>query len=148
MTTEELNAIKERVKKATEGPWTWGSIHYLSNGCVWRTLESDSGLVLRHEGDNWLPSIDDQNFIAHARDDVQLLVDEVERLTNQNSLLLVDKENDCRATVALHSSLRVKDEALRAASSIIWPNKPHSPHVEEAVRKTIDAALSDAGKGG
>jgi len=67
--SEQLNAIKERVAKATQGPWEYD--------------EEDRGIwnkgALNYLGIVKLPN-NDAKFIAHSREDVPALVGEVERL--------------------------------------------------------------------
>lgn len=69
MNQEQLNAIKERVAKATPGPWEYD--------------EEDRGIwnkgALNYLGTVTLSHIDAE-FITHAREDVPALVAEVERL--------------------------------------------------------------------
>jgi len=69
MNQKQLNAIKERVTKATPGPWEYD--------------EEDRGIwnkgALNYLGTVTLSHIDAE-FITHARDDVPALVEEVERL--------------------------------------------------------------------
>lgn len=87
MKQERLNAIKERVAKATLGPWkvvkseetgvqigtTWES-GQLKNCVPVVTTAHGVEFVTIYINDN------NSNFIAHARDDVPALVAEVERL--------------------------------------------------------------------
>lgn len=69
MNQEQLNAIKERVAKATFGPWEYDN----EERGIW-----NSG------GFNYLGTVTlshiDAEFIANAREDVPALVAEVERL--------------------------------------------------------------------
>ncbi|MCS1394140.1 hypothetical protein NXZ77_21435 [Lysinibacillus boronitolerans] len=87
MNQEQLNAIKERVAKATLGPWkvvkseetgvqigtTWES-GQLKNCVPVVTTAHGVEFVTIYINDN------NSNFIAHAREDVPALVAEVERL--------------------------------------------------------------------
>ena len=75
----DITAIKERLEKATAGEWkavllkNWGSagtytqVIQDSGGCTRVVLESENA------GDN-------ADFIAHARQDIPYLLDEIERL--------------------------------------------------------------------
>lgn len=81
MDKEQLDAIKERVAKATPGEWKWYSHGYET----W--LGSSSGGVITSksydDGDSTVEISDaDAVFIAQARKDVPALVGEVERLKN------------------------------------------------------------------
>ncbi|WP_336638443.1 hypothetical protein [Lysinibacillus fusiformis] len=66
---EQLNAIKDRVAKATPGPWR-------SAGLYGVRTQNDEALSIPLR-----PS--DATFIAHAREDVPALIAEVERLLQQ-----------------------------------------------------------------
>lgn len=77
---EKLNAIKERAAKATPGPWR-------SAGLYGVRTQNDEALSIPLR-----PS--DATFIAHAREDVPVLVAEVERLQNRCELYEVARRND------------------------------------------------------
>jgi len=75
MTNEELQAIKERCEKATSGPW--------------RAHKYD---VDYRVGSTWVFLFDDidgdtAQFIAHAREDVPALLEEIERLKARLAML-------------------------------------------------------------
>lgn len=90
MKQEQLNAIKERVTKATKGPWE----------VAYDTDDRDHVVDIWFDGeDNGHAEIHDNNFgnapynakfISHAREDVPALVAEVERL---QKLLNTEKQN-------------------------------------------------------
>lgn len=69
-----LDPIRERFEKATQGPWYWHSPTNLRvddgdvNGDVFITLSE------------WEPRQNDANFIANAPTDIVALIAEVERL--------------------------------------------------------------------
>ncbi|MGR6770079.1 hypothetical protein ACU36R_00290 [Pectobacterium brasiliense] len=76
---EELNLIKERCVKTTPGPW----ISYVEG----RDHTSGSNFIMTGEGENRGEdleligaTIEDQDFIAHAKQDIPRLLDEIERL--------------------------------------------------------------------
>lgn len=76
---EQLNAIKERVAKATPGPW---KIDRNSDDCDFITdiwFNQDGDHVEVHDK-SIFQSVLNAKFIACARDDVPALVAEVERL--------------------------------------------------------------------
>lgn len=86
MNQEQLNAIKERVAKATPGPWEY---------------DNEERGIWNNGGFNYLGTVTlshvDAEFIANAREDVPALVAEVERLretlafyANGNSYFVVD----------------------------------------------------------
>lgn len=82
MNQEQLNAIKERVAKATPGPWLVAPEKCGPEGQG--VYESDGFGCICEVGDpyprgNNRPQ-DNMEFIAHTREDVPLLVSEIERL--------------------------------------------------------------------
>lgn len=89
--TNHLAAVKERVAKATSGPWRmrpnycddWGYIRGPDNSVVAiarsGTLNSDSDLN-EHRRNKTDPTQHNMEFIAHARDDIPHLLVEIERL--------------------------------------------------------------------
>lgn len=78
----DLKPIRERLKKASAGPWEW----WTSNS--FRRLSGpdgkDGGIAYATVARDGQPDIsireDDMEFIAHARTDVENLVHEVEYL--------------------------------------------------------------------
>ena len=78
LSDEQLNLMEERCKSATSGPWR----SYVEG----RDFDSGSSVIVRgesgQESDLYLlgGTIADQDFIAHARQDVPLLLDEIKRL--------------------------------------------------------------------
>jgi hypothetical protein len=97
MTKEELDAIRERADKATPGPWEWTRSYDIGSARLWalhNPLQPDGGvgdglaritnyyLVLRttskRDMDGTpLEQIPDFQFIAHAREDIPRLCDEL-----------------------------------------------------------------------
>lgn len=75
MSNEELMQIKDRVEKATAGPWK-----SRKDGTVFLEHTQDIANVCTVNGD--------AEFIAHAREDVPRLVAEVERLQADNQRLI------------------------------------------------------------
>ena len=83
----DLEAIRGRAEKATPGPWV------VQNGCSWwriGTLDRDGAVLCptKHPRDGQ-PDLtagrgedlqDNLDFIAHAREDIPALCDEVERV--------------------------------------------------------------------
>lgn len=77
MRQEQLNAIKERVKKASVGPWIVIEEEFIQN------ISNVIGAI--HFSS-------DAHFIACSREDVPALVAEVERLNNQIHVYKVTDE--------------------------------------------------------
>jgi hypothetical protein len=81
MTSENLQAIRERANKATAGPWiiSHGDDETADEIYIWLRI----GEVSRSVAEGLLAI--NSRFIAHAREDVPTLCDEVERLTTENT---------------------------------------------------------------
>lgn len=79
MTDQELEEIRLRCDAATSGPW----VSYVEG----RDHSSGSNFIMTGEGDSRGEDIElagasvaDQDFIAHARQDIPTLLSEIERL--------------------------------------------------------------------
>jgi hypothetical protein len=78
LSDEYLDEIRKRCNAATNGPW----ISFIEG----RNHSSGDSVIVRgvNETENDLYLVgateEDQNFIAHARQDIPLLLDETERL--------------------------------------------------------------------
>lgn len=74
MLERELDLIKMRCEKTTEDPW----ISYVEG----RNHTSGSNFIMENGEDIELlgASIDDQDFIAHSKQDIPKFIKEVERL--------------------------------------------------------------------
>lgn len=80
LTNEYLIEVKKRVDAATPGPWisfVEGRDHFGGDSII-RLGTNDDIDDLYVQG----ASIADQDFIAHARQDIPLLLEEIERLQN------------------------------------------------------------------
>lgn len=83
MDDKRLEEIKQRLADASRGPWEWRE-------------DEPGSLVIPNPGfhptnilkctDDWRPRPNDANFIAHARQDIQDLVAEVEVLREVNEI--------------------------------------------------------------
>ena len=80
MTDLDLAAIRQRVEKATEGPWNTGFDYekndpiVLAPGYIEHTIDYPLTEVGLEHGKA------DAEFIAHAREDIPALLDEIDRL--------------------------------------------------------------------
>ena len=91
MSQEYLNAIKERVAKATTGPW---DINRNSDDDVFVTdiwFDGEDGGHVEIHGDTVASSIYNAEFIAHAREDVPMLIEEIEKLREALSFYAEDE---------------------------------------------------------
>jgi hypothetical protein len=82
LTKSQLNEIKERVEKATPGKW----VSYIEG----RDHTSGSDFIMTGVGGKRGPDIEligatkaDQDFIAHARQDIEILIAELERYLSE-----------------------------------------------------------------
>jgi hypothetical protein len=108
LSEERLAKIKLRLDEASPGPWGWWDIkdngssagfpgpdlrrwqwgdpaERIANDRTWGLSREEDQMrigpqVLVLESDDYLPSAADATFIAYSREDVELLVAEVERL--------------------------------------------------------------------
>ena len=84
MTSERVEAIRERLAKATPGPWdvhssTIRGVQYRKDGTYWRRCSIARILG----GANYVPEAPNAELIAHAPTDLAWACDEIERLTQQ-----------------------------------------------------------------
>ena len=123
MTDEELDAIKARVEKATEGPWCWENcgekgndlivgiaLHVGSDEPCRGQVPPDSYDEHRHEYVDAvarksallseMATSFDAAFIAHARADIPALIAEVERLREALLRIVAEAESDDDLTVS------------------------------------------------
>jgi hypothetical protein len=91
LTNEQLAEIRKRVEAATAGPWRWEKLHdaedewdtemaYLSNETESVMDFGDCEQYYPTQGTP--PNHADAEFISHARQDVPVLLAEIERLRN------------------------------------------------------------------
>jgi len=81
MDSGELEAIRQRCNATTSGPWesfVEGRDHLGGNSFIRTGGYDDQSPDIELLG----ASIADQDFIAHARQDIPRLLDEIERLNN------------------------------------------------------------------
>jgi uncharacterized protein (UPF0335 family) len=86
LTEERKQAIRERCEAATPGQWKWKQCP-VGHDLVSRSEDDQvRGLVVLTCDLDWVLD-SDAEFIAHAREDVPALLDEVERLEQENQRL-------------------------------------------------------------
>lgn len=95
----DFQAIRERCDKATEGPWRAENIGYA-------TLYRAESFVEPAIAAFWQADSANANFIAHARQDLPILLDEVARLRKENERLIFEL-GDARHELA-HLMMRTK----------------------------------------
>ena len=94
MTEERLAEIRGREKAATQGPWKAGKDDFTKN-IIQAAKDRGTIIVQRRDDHNmfwnsYIPieqTFADADFIAHAREDIPALLDEVERLRTENEKL-------------------------------------------------------------
>lgn len=84
MTDNEIKQIEDRCNKATSGPW----VSYIEG----RDHESGSDFIMTAGNDIELTgaTADDQDFIAHARQDIPDLINEIYSLKSEINKLKKD----------------------------------------------------------
>lgn len=80
----DIEAMKKRIESTTSGRW----VSYIEG----RDHTSGSDFIMTGVGSERGPDIElsgathaDQDFIAHARQDIEILIEEVERLWSEKS---------------------------------------------------------------
>ena len=90
MTDDELRAIRERAEAATPGPWYWIPAP-IGEGVQGQFVSSCNGAICnfgrwtrKHGWDQAIPPVTETAaFIAHAREDIPRLLDEIASLKRQ-----------------------------------------------------------------
>lgn len=94
MTEERLAEIRGREKAATQGPWKAGKDDFTKN--IIQAAKDRGTIIVQRMDDynmfwnSYIPieqTFADADFIAHAREDIPALLDEVERLREENEAL-------------------------------------------------------------
>ncbi len=86
MKNKRLEDIKERLNAATEGKWVSDGDSVLTNDKNVICDLRETSFMLNENNSN------DSNFIAHSKDDIQYLLDEVERLHNTSKNLNLEAQ--------------------------------------------------------
>jgi hypothetical protein len=73
LTQKQLEAIRQRVEKATPGPWKYSE----GVGSYPATILSEKGEVVAAGDEYYGMTENDANFIAHARTDIPALLDHI-----------------------------------------------------------------------
>lgn len=87
LTDVELDEIRDRVNRASVGPWHTEPWNTLANGYLYGPAkihwhkQPDTGLMKCFPPTSF--RYEDAEFIAHARQDIPLLLAEIERLKNE-----------------------------------------------------------------
>lgn len=111
---EQLDEIKARVEKATPGEWFYDSYTV----CTDEVFDDEGNLVEtvtldyadRH-GDVHFKKETDAQFVAHARQDVPALIEEVERLNRIEKIALHFMERETKLQNAITQALEVVSDA-------------------------------------
>jgi hypothetical protein len=85
MTTAELEAIRARCDAATPGPWksfVEGRDHTSGNSFIMTGKTGSRSNDIELSG----ATVEDQDFVAQARQDIPRLIDEIERLRKSAAL--------------------------------------------------------------
>ena len=126
MNKEQLDAIKERVRKTTEGKWDIVDNFWVAQG---DGISYGEG-VARCERN------DDANFIAHARQDVPALIETVEKLMNVRDVSYAEYAELDAENKRLRNRLRESDETNgRLKLDLFDKNDVHSKEVQSLYNK-------------
>jgi len=111
----ELDIIKARCEAATPGPWTW----HIGGGHDWLGPEGgpavlDDGSAAGEYQQVIAGDSPDGEFIAHAREDIPMLVAEVERLRAEVIQLQADRKLCFEEWSAEATQLQAEVTQLRA----------------------------------
>ena len=143
MTDAELQAIRERVEAATQGPWTVQGEIEMGWSDSFGVCICMAGSELPHGPiaytSRWIGRGDpmsaqpedyrDAAFIAHARADVPALLDEVTRLRDELA------DDYMLARLAIIRARKAGVDPYRIAD--IWVEQVRLSHAEHAVREAI-----------
>ena len=81
MTEQEIKKARERCEKATPGPWKFGSSPAFKSTAFYVDDSLDDRMICEcWEGDDNTAREADAQFIAHARTDLPLALNEIKRL--------------------------------------------------------------------
>ena len=121
MTDIDLAPIKERLAKATPGPWrVWQNPHKKSDVAVetaWShsDCEGDTELITAY-----LPTCGDAEFIAHSPEDIAALIGEVERLRRSGATLGLVIKEQCQAALDATGLHDLIDETGDGDWGTVW----------------------------
>lgn len=109
MTDEDIKAIRERLVKATSGPWEFDQHGWLQSS-------SQTVISASHDG-NFISNIDidksDAEFIAHARQDIPKLLETLKLAMGALTFISSAGNPDCQEALQKHA-----DEALEKIEKI------------------------------
>jgi hypothetical protein len=89
MTEQELSEIRKRVQAATKEPWKSyieGRDHESGDSFIMTGIQEGQDIWNETRGEDIYLSgatTDDQDFIAHARQDIPILIDYIQELQNE-----------------------------------------------------------------
>ena len=143
MTEQELNEIRKRCKKATEGPW-WDESGVIHCDCA---DPRGPHIAVMQSGNETR----DASFITHAREDIPDLLAEIDRLRAELSELphtadgvlvkpgmKVYSRDDCTPYVGSFDVLGMvpySDDSLPTASHSLWPLYYSTPEMARAAKE-------------
>lgn len=148
MSNEQLDAIRQRVANATPGEWGFydGELRQMDGdrpvGTVLRWADPLGGDDPDWEFCMYADNEVDAAFIAHARQDVPALLNEVERLRAENERLEAERQQERNYSAGL---LAMQDELYHAAVDLRWKYDDLGRALDNAHEgdDTMDRAISD-----
>lgn len=136
----DLTPIKERLAKATPGPWrVWQNPHKKSDVAVetaWShsDCEGDTELIT-----DYLPTCGDAEFIAHSPEDIAALLAEVEKLRRAGSTLGTVIEKQCEAALDATGLHDLIDETGDGDWGTVWETVAEMGETCRRLRAQLDA---------
>ena len=140
MTELNLAPIKDRLARATPGPWrVWQNPHKKSDVAVetaWShsDCEGDTELIT-----DYLPTCGDAEFIAHSPEDIAALLAEVEKLRRAGSTLGTVIEKQCEAALDATGLHDLIDETGDGDWGAVWETVAEMGETCRRLRAQLDA---------
>ena len=143
MTDIDLAPIKERLAKATPGPWRmWqdprpGHENETAVETAWAhgDIEGDTELIT-----DYLPTDADARFIAEAPADIAALIGEVERLRRSGATLGLVIKEQCQAALDATGLHDLIDETGDGDWGTVWETVAEIGKTRLRLRAQLDAA--------
>ena len=104
-----IEEIKARTEKASRGPWNWQqNRHPNCDGTPWGWIKGPAGNMCWSGAQSRV----DADFIAHAREDIPVLLAEIERLQEENVALRDTIDKMMAQNKRIISSNAAKDQQI------------------------------------
>jgi len=108
-----LKEVKERCDRATEGPWEWSG--YDLDGPNYKSViefSCDTSFGLSGASENCQISKENEQFIAHSRTDVEVLLKMLEKVITGYAIAITDLTYKAPDNAVQHEGILQKLESL------------------------------------